>query len=65
MELPVADVERNDARRASLQQAVGEAAGRRSDVEAERSFDADPERVERVRELLTAPRDEGRRRLHG
>ena len=33
VELPVADVERDDARGAALQQHVGEAAGRRADVE--------------------------------
>ena len=36
-ELAVADVERDDARRAALQQHVGEAAGRRADVERRRS----------------------------
>ena len=33
VDLPVADVERDDARRAALQQDVGEAAGGRADVE--------------------------------
>jgi len=64
MELAVADVERDHARRAALEQAVGEAAGRRAQVEAVLAFGVDPERVERVRELLPAARDESRRGAH-
>ena len=63
MELPVADVDRDHARRAGLQQAVGEAARRRADVGAVASGDVDPERVERVLQLLPSPRDEARRPL--
>ncbi len=51
VELSVADVERDDLPRAALQQHVGEAAGRRADVERERAGDLDAERVERVREF--------------
>ena len=42
------DVERDHARGAALQQAVGEAAGRGADVEAGAPGDVDRERVERV-----------------
>ena len=63
MELAVADVERDHARGAALEQAVGEAAGRRADVEAVPARRVDAERVERVRELLAAARDEPRRAL--
>ena len=62
VELPVADVERDHARRAALEQDVGEAAGRRADVEAVEARGVDAEHVERVRELLAAARDVGRRR---
>ena len=60
-ELAVADVERDHARGAALEQAVGEAAGRRAEVEAVLARRVDAERVERVRELLPAARDELRR----
>src|SRR6476659_682735 len=65
MQLPVADVERDHARGAALQQHVGEAAGRRADVESITSGDVDLERVERVVELLAAARDKARRLGHG
>ena len=52
VELAVADVERDHPRRAALQQAVGEAAGRGAEVETVASRRIDAERVERVRELL-------------
>ncbi len=61
VELPVADVERDDARRTVLQEAVGEAAGRGTDVDTARSGDVDAERAECVRELLAAAGDETRR----
>ncbi len=54
IELSVADVERDDARRAALQQDVGEAAGRGADVECQPAGDDDPEHVERVGELDAA-----------
>ncbi len=60
MELAIADVERADARRARLEKAVGEAAGRGSDVQAVLSLDVDGEGRERVGELLAAARDEAR-----
>ena len=60
MELPVADVERDHARGAALEEDVGEAAGRGADVEAVAPGRVDAERVERVRELLAAARDEPR-----
>ena len=41
VELAVGDVERDDPRRAALQQAVGEAAGRGADVEAVEPGDVD------------------------
>ena len=61
VQLPVADVERDHARRAALQEHVGEPAGRRADVEAVEAGDVDPERVERVRELVPGARDVRRR----
>ena len=60
MELPVADVDRDDARRAGLEQAVGEAAGRGADIGAVAPFDVDAERVECVAQLLSATGDERR-----
>ena len=63
MQLPVADVERDHARGAALEQHVGEAAGRGADVEAVEPARVDPERVERVRELLAAARNVRRRRV--
>ena len=61
VELAAGDVERDHPRRAALEQAVGEAAGRSADVEAVAARRVDAERVERVRELDPAARDEGRR----
>ena len=63
VQLPVADVERDHARGATLQQHVGEAAGRGADVQAVEPGDVDRERVERVRELVPGTRDVRRRRL--
>ena len=57
VDLPVADVERDDARGAALQQHVGEAAGRGADVERLAPVDGDAEGVERVRELEPAAAD--------
>ena len=57
IELAVADVERDDAGGAAPQQHVGEAAGRRADVERAASLRVDRERVERVRELDAAAAD--------
>ena len=65
MELPVADVQGDHARRAPLEQAVREPARRRAEVEAASPGRVDAERVERVRELLAASRDEPRRALDG
>ena len=65
MQLPVADVERDHARGPALEQHVGEAAGRRADVERVAPGDLDAERLERVRELLAPARDEARRLGHG
>ena len=60
IELAVADVERDDAPRAALEQHVGESAGRGADVErrAVRSTSM-REDVERVRELDPAAADVG------
>ena len=51
-------------RRPALQQAVGEATGGGADVERAAALDRDAERVEGVRELDPAARDELRRRRH-
>ena len=63
MELAVADVDRDDARRTGLEQAVREPARRGADVGAVAARDVDGERVERVLQLLAAARDEARRPL--
>ena len=61
VELPVADVDRDDASGAALEQDVREAAGRRAEVEAVPPVRVDAERVEAVRELLPAAGDVRRR----
>ena len=62
VELAVADVDGDHLRRAALEQAVGEAAGRRAGVEGPRPRDVDPEPLERGVELLAAPPHEAGRR---
>ena len=62
VQLAVADVEGDDLAGAALQQAVGEAAGRRPDVERRSPVDVDAEAVEGGVELLAAAPDEPRRR---
>ena len=57
VDLPVADVERDDARGAALEQDVGEAAGGGADIQRLAAVDGDGERVERVRELQPAAAD--------
>ena len=59
IELAVADVERDDRRGAALQQHVGEAAGRRADVERAPAGGVDAEGVERAGELDAAAADVG------
>ena len=59
-ELSVADVERRHARGTRLEEHIGEPARRRADVEAVLAGHVDVERLERVRELLAAARDEAR-----
>ena len=59
VQLIVSDVERDHVACAALQQHVGEAAGRRSDVERPSSFDGNPEHVQRVRQLEAAAADVG------
>src|SRR5581483_6958187 len=63
VELAVADVERDHVRRPALEQHVGEAAGRGADVEGPSSGHVQPQRVQRVRELLPTARDVRRRAL--
>ena len=58
VDLPVADVERADSRRAGLEQAVGEPARGGTDVEAVLPGHVHAERLERVRELLASAGDE-------
>ena len=57
VELAVADVERDDAARAALEQHVGEPAGRGADVERLAAVDGDAECVERMRQLDAAAAD--------
>ncbi len=61
VELRPADVERDHLGGAALEEDVGEAAGRGADVEAAPAGGIDAEGLERVVELLAAPRDEPRR----
>src|SRR3989442_12412323 len=63
MQLPVTDVERDHAPRATLEQDVGETAGGGADVGRVGPGDIEAERVERVRELVPGARDVGRRTL--
>ena len=56
VELAVADVHRHHRSRAALEQTVGEAAGRRADVETSALRNVHTEIVERTRELLAAAR---------
>ena len=55
-ELPVADVDGNHVRGAALEQAVGESAGRRADVDRRDPGDVEPEGIERAGELHSAAR---------
>src|SRR5579862_938823 len=57
VQLAVADVDRNHAGSAALQEHVGETAGGGADVEAVEARRVQAEGVERVRELLAAARD--------
>ena len=61
VELAVGDVERDDVGGSALEQAVGEAAGGRADVERAAAGDRNVQRVERVGELHAAARDVRRR----
>ncbi len=65
MKLPVADVERDHAGGAVSEEAVGEAAGRRTHVEAVSTGRVDTERSERVCELLAPTGHEARWFLNG
>ncbi len=62
VELAVPDVERDDVRRASLQQTIGESTGRCADVEHLAPSYVDAELVQGVVELLGPTTDEPRRR---
>src|SRR6185312_15563933 len=64
VQLPVADVERDHPSGAALQETIGETARGRTEIEAVLARRIDAERVERVRELLAAARDELRRAPH-
>ena len=61
MKLGRSDVDARHADDAALQEAVGEAAGRRTDVETVQAFDRNLEMVERPFELLATAGDEARR----
>src|SRR5262249_42830732 len=58
-ELPVADVDRRDGSCAALEEAVGEPTGRGAEIEASLAARADPEGIERTRELHAAAGDVG------
>ncbi len=60
MELAIADVDRDHARRAGLQEAVGEPSRRGAHVRRVTPLDVHVERVERIPELLAATGHEGR-----
>ena len=59
IQLSAADVERDDERRAALEEHFGEPTGRGADVERASSFDVDTEDVQRVSELERAAADVG------
>ena len=63
-QLSAAHVESIDARRAALQQTVGEAARGRAHVEADPARRVDPERVERARPASRRPATRTARRRH-
>ncbi len=65
MQLAVADVDRDHPLRPPLKQYVGEATRRGADVDAVEAGRVYSERVQPVRELLSAPRDIRRRLLDG
>ncbi len=58
VQLSFADVDGVDAQDAALQQAVGEPAGRRSDIERNEARHVEAEIVQRALELLASARDE-------
>src|SRR5690606_916871 len=58
MQLSVADIDRVDALRAALKQAVREATGRRSEIGGNPPCRIELERVQRTRELHASPRYE-------
>src|SRR5207248_8802295 len=58
-QLSIPDVDRDDARGASLQQEVREAPGRRADIKADPSCRIEGEGIERGRELVAASADIG------
>jgi hypothetical protein len=60
VELRPPDVERDHLGGAALEKDVGEAAGRGADVETASAGGIDAEGLERVVELVAAPRDEPR-----
>ena len=60
-ELTTPDVDREHRRRAGLEQAVGEPAGRRAEIEGPRARHRRPRSVERGGELLAATRHEAGR----
>ena len=62
IELAGADIDGVDARRAALQQAIGEAAGGGADVEADLARDIDREMIERGFQLESAAADVARLR---
>src|SRR5947208_133867 len=64
VQLAVADVDRDHARGAALQQDVREAPGGRADVEAVAAARVDAERIEGVRQFRPATRDVRWRALH-
>src|SRR5579864_3214651 len=59
IELAVANVDRPHARRAALEQAIGEAAGGGADVETSAALHVDGPVIERRRQLVTAAADVG------
>lgn len=57
IELTLAHIDRMDAFRAALQQDIGEAAGRRADIDRHLSGDVEPESLERASQFVSATRD--------
>src|SRR5262249_5855165 len=65
IQLPIPDINRDDAGRATLQQTIGKSACRSADVETDSVSRFDSEMVKRRDQFHTAPTDKRQRLLDG